>query len=231
MSEPVERVDGQDRVLNVVDRGEAIRRGWLHRVATVVCRDARGRVLVHRRSPDAPRFPDQYNWLLGGAAEVGESYEEAAARELTEELGVRARVRFVFKYLCRGAFSPYWLGVHEAVIDADITPDPSEIAWHDWLPEAELRRVLWQWPFVSDSREAFVKYDALPGGFPARLPKTFRDAATIGPRPARTSTEPPTSTRDRPSGAAPAPPTPPATPPASLRPHPEPDAPRSRPTR
>ncbi|MFF2141626.1 hypothetical protein [Kitasatospora sp. NPDC058190] len=29
MSEPVERVDEQDRVLGVVDRAEAIRRGWL----------------------------------------------------------------------------------------------------------------------------------------------------------------------------------------------------------
>ncbi|MEV0218807.1 NUDIX domain-containing protein [Streptomyces sp. NPDC050704] len=170
MTELVERVDEQDRVLNVVDRGEAIRRGWLHRVATVVCRDAEGRVLVHRRPEDTSRFPGQYNWLLGGAAEVGESYEEAAARELAEELGVRATVRFVFKYLCRGAISPYWMAVHEAVIAGDVTPDPSEIAWHDWLPETDFRQALWQWPFVPDSREAFMKYAALPGTRPPELP-------------------------------------------------------------
>ena len=162
MNEPVERVDEQDRVLEVVDRGEAIRRGWLHRVSTVVCRDTDGRVLVHRRPENATRFPGQYNWLLGGAVEAGESYEEAAARELREELGALATVRFAVKYLCHGAISPYWMAVHEALIVGATTPDPSEIAWHDWLPEADFREALWRWPFVPDSREAFVKYTELP---------------------------------------------------------------------
>ncbi|WP_345035308.1 NUDIX hydrolase [Streptomyces sannanensis] len=150
MSELVERVNEHDRVLAVVDRREAIRNKWLHRIATTVCRDAQGRILVHRRSEGVSRFPGQYNWLIGGAVDIGESYEDAAARELAEELGVRPPVRFVFKFLCRGAISPYWLGVHEAVVTEDIVPDPAEIAWHAWLTEAELRDALQRWPFVPD---------------------------------------------------------------------------------
>ncbi|WP_432765797.1 NUDIX domain-containing protein, partial [Nocardia cyriacigeorgica] len=50
---------------------------------------------------------------MGGAVAAGESYEEAARRELTEELGVCAAPRFVGKFLCRGAIAPYWLGIHE----------------------------------------------------------------------------------------------------------------------
>ncbi|WP_442905947.1 hypothetical protein [Kitasatospora sp. NBC_00458] len=45
---PVERVDADDQVIGVVDRGEATRHGWLHRVASTGCRGAEGRVLVHR---------------------------------------------------------------------------------------------------------------------------------------------------------------------------------------
>lgn len=52
MGELVERVDSRDRVLGVVDRGEAIENRWLHRVATTVCRDTEGRILVHRRAED-----------------------------------------------------------------------------------------------------------------------------------------------------------------------------------
>jgi 8-oxo-dGTP pyrophosphatase MutT (NUDIX family) len=159
--ELVERVDERDEVLGVVDRGEAIRRGWLHRIATVVCRDPGGRVLVHRRPDDASRFPGHRNWMLGGATEVGESYEDAAARELAEELGVRVRPRFVFKYLCAGAISPYWLGLHEVVVTEPIRPDPSEIAWHDWLTEAELVDLARRPGFVPDAREAFERYRAL----------------------------------------------------------------------
>lgn len=89
MSEPVDRVDEQDRVLGVVDRAEAIRRGWPHRVATIVCRDPAGRILVHRRPDDSSRFPGQYNWLLGGAAEPGESYAAAARDAYTRYRAAR----------------------------------------------------------------------------------------------------------------------------------------------
>lgn len=163
MSELVERVDEQDEVLAVVDRAEAIRHGWLHRVATIMCRDPAGRVLVHRRPDDVPRFPGQFNWLLGGAVEVGESYEEAAARELSEELGVQGRPRFVFKFRCAGAISPYWLGLHQVVVQGPVRPDASEVAWHDWLTEHELADLVRHEAFVPDAREAFDRYCYPPG--------------------------------------------------------------------
>lgn len=162
MSELVERVDERDEVLGVVDRAEAISQGWLHRVATIVCRDDAGRILVHRRADDMSRFPGQLNWMMGGAADVGEPYEQAAARELAEELGVHARPRFVFKFLCAGVISPYWLGVHEVVVTESVRPDPAEIAWCDWLTEEELVDVARHESFVPDAREAFDRYRALP---------------------------------------------------------------------
>lgn len=158
MGEVVERVDEQDRVRGVVDRAEAVRQGWLHRIATVVCRDGDGRILVHRRPDDSPRFPGRSNWLFGGAVDVGESYEEAAARELSEELGVHATPRFLLKFLCAGAVSPYWLALHEVVITTSITPDTGEVAWHDWLTEAELESFARRPEFVPDAREALAHY-------------------------------------------------------------------------
>lgn len=172
MREPVERVDEQDRVLGVVDRDEAIRNGWPHRIATTVCRDPQGRVLVHRRPEHVSRFPGHYDWLIGGAAEVGESYEEAAARELAEELGVRTRVRFVFKFLCRGAISPYWLGVHEAVVAEPLTPAPSAIAWYGWVGEAELGEALRTRLFVPDGVEALRRHPGLSAPSAARRQPT-----------------------------------------------------------
>ncbi len=158
MAERVERVDDQDRVVGVVDRAEAIRHGWLHRVATTVCRDRRERILVYRRAPGLSRFPGHYDVMFGGAVAVGESYATAAARELREELGVDAAVRPVCTFLCRGVISPYWLGVHEAVLAGEVTPDPREISWHGWLTEAELADAVRTWPFIPDGQEAFTRY-------------------------------------------------------------------------
>ncbi|MFF9978513.1 NUDIX hydrolase [Streptomyces erythrochromogenes] len=164
MGERVERVDEHDEVLGVVDRDEAIRHGWLHRVATIVCRDTGGRILVHRRPQDASRFPGHLNWMLGGAVGVGESYEDAAARELAEELGVLDRPRFLFTFLCAGAISPYWLGLHEVVVTGPVRPDPSEVARHGWVSEGELAELVRHQAFVPDAREAFHRYRAGPFG-------------------------------------------------------------------
>ncbi|WP_354381158.1 NUDIX domain-containing protein [Streptomyces sp. PvR034] len=164
MNERVERVDERDRILAVVDREEAVRRGWLHRVATTICRDRQGRVLVHRRPDDSARFPGLYDVMVGGAVAIGESYERAATRELAEELGVHVPVRPVCRFLCRGAISPYWLGVHEAVIAGAVTPDPGEVAWHAWLTERELRRAVRRWSFVPDGQEAYGRHLARRAG-------------------------------------------------------------------
>lgn len=158
LGELVERVDGQDRVLGVVSRRQAVREGWLHRIASTVCRDERGRFLVHRRSEHLSRFPGLHEVMVGGAASVGESYEQAAARELTEELGVRALPRLLFTFINRSGMSPHWLGVHEAVIPDRVAPDPDEVAWHGWLTEAELHSALREWRFTPDSHEVFSRY-------------------------------------------------------------------------
>lgn len=158
VDELVERVDCQDRVLGVVTRRQAIREGWLHRIASTVCRDERGRILVHRRSEQLSRFPGLYEVMVGGAVDVGESYEQAAARELAEELGIRGLPRLLFTFINRSGLSPHWLGLHEAVLPDAVAPDPDEVAWHGWLTEPELHSALLEWRFTPDSHEAFSRY-------------------------------------------------------------------------
>ncbi|MFE5677765.1 NUDIX hydrolase [Streptomyces erythrochromogenes] len=159
VDELVERVDDRDRVLGmVVSRRQAVREGWLHRVAVTVCRDERGRILVHRRSEQLSRFPGLHEVGVGGAAHVGESYEQAAARELAEELGIRALPRLLFTFANRSGLSPHWLGVHEAVVPDTVVPDPDEVAWHGWLTEPELRSALLEWRFTPDNNEVLGRY-------------------------------------------------------------------------
>lgn len=151
-------------MLGVVDRDEAVRENWPHRIATTICRDRDGRILVLRRAETLSRFPGYYDVMVGGAVDVGESYEQAAVRELTEELGVRVPVRFLFKFLCRQGISPVWFGVHEAVVLPEaLVPDPVEIDWLDWMTVDDLREVADAWLFVPGGREALRRY--LESGF------------------------------------------------------------------
>ncbi|MFE7713003.1 NUDIX domain-containing protein [Streptomyces sp. NPDC057486] len=163
VDEMVERVDEQDHVLAVVGRSEAVRHGWLHRIAVTMCRDREGRILVQRRSEHVARFPGHYEVASGGAVVAGESYEEAAARELAEELGVRAPVRFIVKFLNRSGLSPHWLAVHEVVLFDNPNPDPDEVMWHGWLSESELLRSMRENPFTPDTHDTLSHYFAAVG--------------------------------------------------------------------
>lgn len=98
--------------------------------------------------------------MVGGAVGVGETYEQAAGRELAEELGIRGLPRLLFTFINRSGLSPHWLGVHEAVVPDAVTRNPDEVAWYGWLTESELHSALREWRFTPDSHEALNRYHA-----------------------------------------------------------------------
>ncbi|HWC44065.1 MAG TPA: NUDIX domain-containing protein, partial [Actinomycetota bacterium] len=86
--ELVDVVDDQDQVVAQAARREVRRGRLLHRFASVLCRDPSGRIYVHRRTDDKDVYPGMYDMTAGGVLAAGETYLEAARRELAEELGV-----------------------------------------------------------------------------------------------------------------------------------------------
>jgi NAD+ diphosphatase len=97
-----------------------------------------GRALLGRQ----PAFPPGRYSALAGFLEPGESIEEAVARELHEEAGIRvADVRYV-------ASQPWpfpsslMIGCTARALDDAITLDTNELEEAIWVPREEVRRVL-----------------------------------------------------------------------------------------
>ncbi len=143
--EIIDIVDENDRVVGRSPRGEAYARGLRHRCVFVLARDARGRVFVHRRTATKLVFPSLYDMFVGGVVGAGEGYDEAALREAEEELGMSGLPRpaqlFTFLY-DDGAGRTWWSAVYEVRCEQPVRPQAEEVAWHAFLPEAEVERRL-----------------------------------------------------------------------------------------
>jgi 8-oxo-dGTP pyrophosphatase MutT (NUDIX family) len=156
-------VDEHDRVVGSASRREVRGRRLLHRFSSVLCRDPAGRLYVHRRT-DKDVYPGMYDMFAGGVLAAGETYLEAARRELAEELGVVGpEPRFLFKHHYTGSENPSWSSLFEVTWDGPVRPQASEIAWGGFLDEGELLARLDEWPFVPDGLEVFRRW--LAGGF------------------------------------------------------------------
>lgn len=71
-------------------RGRPMKKGCYHLAVFVWVFDRHGRLLLTKRSPEKPAFPNLWA-LTGGAVMAGESSIHAVRRELFEETGIRAR--------------------------------------------------------------------------------------------------------------------------------------------
>ncbi|MBD3309696.1 NUDIX domain-containing protein [Candidatus Woesearchaeota archaeon] len=88
--EMVHIVDEDDNPLSAISREEARnRKDIIIRAAIIIVKDPEGKYFVHRRCATRKRYPCRWGIGCGGAVHVGETYKQAALRELEEELGIR----------------------------------------------------------------------------------------------------------------------------------------------
>ena len=85
---PIQIVDQNNNPTGSATKQEAWRDGLIHRVVRISILDPAGRLLVQKRSLDKELFPGRWDNSAAGHVDAGETYEQAALRELHEELGL-----------------------------------------------------------------------------------------------------------------------------------------------
>ena len=91
-------VTKEDSVLGSVERSTAHRDQILHRSGMIFVIRSDGRILLQHRSPSKTIFPDCWDSSSSFHVTFGESYEQAAKRELEEETGVSAPLKYLGKF-------------------------------------------------------------------------------------------------------------------------------------
>lgn len=94
-------VDEKDNVIGKIKETEQVQPNKL-RFINIIIIDENKKIIVPKRSGNRRIFPNCYDFSVGGHVNSGESYEQAAYRELKEELNIEN-----VKLIEIGYFNPY----------------------------------------------------------------------------------------------------------------------------
>ena len=165
--ELVDLIDPADRVIGWARRGAVRHRNLLHRGVGILCRDGAGRIYVHRRTATKDLFPSMYDMFVGGVVARGEGYEQAARREIAEELGIAgAAPRRIFTHLYLGDRNRSLVAVYDVIWEGAIRHQEEEVSWGAYMTAREIEEKLRIWPFVPDGEEI---YRSLPDAYRREL--------------------------------------------------------------
>lgn len=128
IDERLEILDDAGDVIGVAQRSRVWADNLWHRTAFVIVRSSGGAVLAHRRATAKRLGPGMWDLGFGGACDIGESWPDAAARELHEEAGIATPLRELTSYRWDGDDSREVGVLYETVSDGPFVHPPDEVA-------------------------------------------------------------------------------------------------------
>ena len=159
--ELVDIVDENDNVLHQATRAEMRRANLLHRNVAILCRNSAKQIYVHRRTATKDLFPSLYDVFTSGVVGAGETYVEAAVRELAEELGIAGvALEPLFRHLYQGDRTRAHTAVFRVAWDGPIRHQASEIEWGGFRTRRQLLENHERFELVPDGAELFTRYVA-----------------------------------------------------------------------
>src|SRR3989338_5086488 len=137
-------VSEQDEVVGRAARAEIYERKLTHRIVHVYVFNSQGELALQRRSAQCDYCPLHFGTSAAGHVSSGETYEQAAQRELKEELGINVPLQFLGKEYYtedpRGVMK--FISVYRAEYDGDLPFDPKEVESVRWLSLNRVRALL-----------------------------------------------------------------------------------------
>jgi isopentenyldiphosphate isomerase len=154
----VEEVDANATVLRIVTRAQMRAERLRHRSVFIVVRSHTGKLLIHRRALTKDFCPGWWDMCVGGVVGVGEDWDDAAERELAEELGV---VGLPLRYLGAGSYTDDMVKTvgrcYEVVTDGPFEFADGEIIDAEWIDLADLDTLVVERDVLPDSLQLIIR--------------------------------------------------------------------------
>ncbi len=120
-------VDKMDRILRHAARSEVHGDNLCHRAVHILIFNERGELYLQQRSRCKDRHPLLWDLSAAGHVMAGESYGEAAKRELQEELGINVPLKKVLKLSASPQTGQEFIWLYRGQLRGNIRPNRSEI--------------------------------------------------------------------------------------------------------
>jgi isopentenyldiphosphate isomerase len=150
--ELVDVVDDDDLVVATVTRAQMRAQRLQHRAVSIAVLSSGGQLLVHRRADTKDVWPGMWDIAAGGVVAAGETYDNAARRELAEELGIRVDA---LEPLGEGRFRDESVALigrgYRCTHDGPFTFTDGEIAEVRWVDRTGLAELMRTESFVPDN--------------------------------------------------------------------------------
>lgn len=155
MEEILDEVNDQDEVIGQLSRSEIHRLKKRHRATHIFVFNDLGKLFLQRRSEQKDCFPNKWDSSASGHLERGESYDECAKRELSEEIGlIEKKPEALFKLDACEETGWEFVWVYRVFSNGPFRLQSSEIAEADWFSMSEIHRWISQKP--SDFTSGFI---------------------------------------------------------------------------
>ena len=131
-------VDTEDRVTGQASRHRVHAEMLRHRAVHILVRNKSGEVFLQRRSQWKDVCPLKWDSSAAGHVNAGHDYTDTAARELQEELGVEAPLKWSGKLDAAEDTGHEFVHLFEASHEGPFHLPPSEIDCGEWFEPAQL---------------------------------------------------------------------------------------------
>ncbi len=133
-------------------RGGSFDKGAYHLVVHVCIFNQKGQMLIQQRQPFKEGWSNMWDLTVGGSAVAGDSSQQAAEREVLEEIGYEINLQGVRPSLTinfDNGFDDYYL-VEEDVDTSKLVLQPEEVQGVKWATKDEIMAMI--------DEEAFIPY-------------------------------------------------------------------------
>ncbi len=100
MIEYIDELDSEDNIIRSRPKDDLKKTMFFHRVSLIIPKADENKIILSKRAADKFPFANTWCCAVGGRISTGETEEQAALREMQEEIGLQAELSKVvaFKY-------------------------------------------------------------------------------------------------------------------------------------